>query len=140
MNVQATSALMKKNIRSPDETRSFPNGKVEILRLEDHTVAVVTLRPGWQWSRDVRRIEKTENCLTEHLQYVISGRLMVQMQDGMRIELGPGDFASIPPRHDAWVVGDEPFLAIDFLGMEEYARPREEADYGPEPDEVVGFD
>ena len=140
MSTTATIALMKKNIRSPDETRSFPNGKVEILRLEDRAVAVVTLRPGWQWSRDVRRIEKTENCLTGHLQYVINGRLMVEMQDGVRMELGPGDFVSIPAGHDAWVVGDEPFLAIDLAGMEEYARPREGPGYGAEPDEIVGFD
>jgi mannose-6-phosphate isomerase-like protein (cupin superfamily) len=140
MTMQATLALMKKSIRSPDETRSFPNGKVEILRLEDHAVALVTLRPGWQWSRDVRRIEKTENCLSSHLQYVISGRLMVQMQDGMRIELRPGDFVSIPPGHDAWVLGDEPFLAIDLTGMTEYAKPLEGPGAGPEPDDIVGFD
>jgi mannose-6-phosphate isomerase-like protein (cupin superfamily) len=135
-----TSAAMRKSTLSPDETRTFPNGKVEIVHLQDREAAFVTLKPGWKWSTDIRPSAGTEMCQIAHFQYVLSGRLMVEMEAGSRIELRPGDFASIPPGHDAWVVGDESFTAVDFLGMKEYARPRGAQSYSADLDEIVGFD
>ena len=142
MDMSTTGAigLIKKSISFPDETRTFPNGKVEVVHLGDHCAALVTLRPGWRWSRDVRPIAQTETCLTRHLQYVLSGRLMVQMEDNTLTELSPGDFAYIPSGHDAWVLGEESFVAVDLMGMSDYAGSAEESSYGSEPDEIVGFD
>jgi mannose-6-phosphate isomerase-like protein (cupin superfamily) len=133
-------SAIKKNSGSPDETRAFPNGKVEIFHFQDRDVALVTLKPGWKYSTDVGPIENTSTCHSSHLQYVLSGRLQVAMEDGAKVELAAGDIASIPPGHDAWVLGDDPFVAVDFLGMKEYAKPEEEHGYRPFFDEIVGFD
>jgi mannose-6-phosphate isomerase-like protein (cupin superfamily) len=135
-----TMTVTKKSFRSPDETRTFPNGKVEIIHFEDRAAALVTLRPGWKWSTDVRPLEQAQTCQTTHLQYVISGRLMVEMEGGKQMELSPGDFVLIPPGHDAWVVGNEPFVAVDLLGMTDYAKPQDERGHPIELEEIVGFD
>jgi len=103
-------------------------------------VALVTLQPGWRYSTDVGPIQGTTLCQAGHLQYVIRGRLLVEMEGGMKLELEAGDFASIPPGHDACVLGNEPFVAVDFLGMKEYAQARDEPRYTPDFDEIVGFD
>jgi quercetin dioxygenase-like cupin family protein len=98
-----------------------------LASLEDTTLARVTLKPGWKWSEHIRPMSKTELCEVAHQQYVISGRLMIAMEDGTKMELVPGDFAVIAPGHDAWVLGDEPFVAIDFSpAMKHYARESHE--------------
>jgi quercetin dioxygenase-like cupin family protein len=113
---------MKKNLNAPDKTRRFSNGLLEVIDLEETSFARVTLKPGWRWSQDVRPISGTESCQVAHYQYVLSGRLMIVMDDGSEMELHPGDVAVIPPGHDAWVIGDDEFVAIDFGGMKEYAK------------------
>ncbi len=118
--VTATVEALAKSLESPDLRRDFPNGQMAIVNLGHTVLARIHLEPGWRWSRDVRPTVKTESCQIAHVQYVLSGNLMVQMDDGTQLELKPGDAASIPPGHDAWVVGDEPFVAIDFGGMKEY--------------------
>ena len=85
-----------------------------------------TLQPGWRWSQHVRPLTRTESCQVQHIQYVLSGRLTIRMDDGSRLDLQAGDFAVIAPGHDAWVVGDEPFVAVDFSPeMQTYARVRQ---------------
>ena len=115
--------MQKRNLDSPDETRSFDKGKVEVANFGDITIGRAVLEPGWNWSKSVKTIAKTEYCMAPHTQYVISGRLKVVMDDGTEDEFGPGDAMVIPPGHDAWVVGDEPFVAVDFTGMTNYAKP-----------------
>ena len=117
-----TAKAMVKSLGVPDETRMFNNGKTEIVHLEDITIGRVVLQPGWRWSKDLRPTVKTESCQAVHTQYVISGRLMVAMDDGSKFEIKADDTVLIPPGHDAWVMGDEPFIAIDFTGMKEYAK------------------
>jgi mannose-6-phosphate isomerase-like protein (cupin superfamily) len=117
-----TIKSMKKNFSAPDETRPFNNGKVDVINLGDVTVARISLRPGWKWSKDLKPIAETSSCQSPHVQYVISGRLEVRMDDGSRLELKPGDLVHIPPGHDAWVVGSEPFVAIDLTGLKDYAK------------------
>jgi hypothetical protein len=119
-----TLKCLKKSFTSPDNTRTFNNGKIEFVTLEDTSLARVSLRPGWRWSKDVKPVAGTESCLSPHVQYVISGRLMVEMDDGSKLELKPGDFAHIVPGHDAYVVGTEPFVAVDLAGMKDYATRR----------------
>jgi uncharacterized RmlC-like cupin family protein len=107
--------------KNPDDLRKFTNGKVELANLGDVTIGRITLDPGWKWSNDVKPIVNTSSCQLSHTQYVISGRLRVRMDDGTEQECGPGEALYVPPGHDAWVIGNEPFVAVDFTGMKEYA-------------------
>lgn len=111
-----------KNLGSPDETRTFDNGKVELVKIAGGTVGRQVFQPGWRWSKNVKPVAKTERCQAAHFQYTISGRLHVAMEDGTEFEIGPGEVASIPPGHDAWVVGNEPMVAVDWSGLENYAK------------------
>jgi quercetin dioxygenase-like cupin family protein len=123
--VMLTEALkcVKKNMGNRDVTRECGHGTLEIATIEDTTLARVTLQPGWKWSEHIRPMVNTDSCQAHHAQYVISGRLTIAMDDGSKTELKPGDFACIPAGHDAWVVGNEPFVAIDFSpDMRQYAQ------------------
>ena len=120
--ITETVRLAKKSLDSPDVIRDCGHGKLELVTIEDATIARFTLQPGWKWSEHVRPMMNTESCQVQHLQYVISGRLRVVQADGSQTDLGPGDFASIPAGHDAWVIGDEPFVCVDFSPeMKQYA-------------------
>jgi mannose-6-phosphate isomerase-like protein (cupin superfamily) len=113
---------LQKTFAKPDEVREFPRGRLEFINLPDRTLARVILQPGWRWSVDVRPAVGTPSCQTAHLQYVISGRLLVVTDAGERLELKPGDVVEIGPGHDALVLGNEPFVAIDIAGMKDYAK------------------
>ena len=115
---------VKKNFESPEETRNVDKGTVEILNLGDAQVMRVTFQPGWKWSECVKPVAGTDSCEVGHLVYVNSGRMALKMDDGSEVEIGPGDVASIPPGHDAWIVGDEPFVGLDFQGASNYAKPK----------------
>jgi quercetin dioxygenase-like cupin family protein len=122
-----TMRSMKKNCSSPDQLMDCGHGTMALAILEDTALAKLTLKPGWKWSEHIRPMAKTDSCEVPHQQYVISGRLMVVMEDGTKMELVPGDFAIIAPGHDAWVLGDEPFVAIDFSpAMKNYAQESHE--------------
>ncbi|MCL5410865.1 MAG: cupin domain-containing protein [Patescibacteria group bacterium] len=114
--------MQKKSMDKPDETRSFPNGKVELVKLEGVTFGLATFEPGWKWSESVKPIAKTESCQAPHTNYHLSGRLHVRMNDGTTEEFGPGDIGVIPPGHNAWTVGGEPAVMIDITGMINYAK------------------
>ena len=116
------SAIAKKSLNTPDETRTFPKGKVELATVGGVTFGRATLQPGWKWSESVKPIAKTDSCQAPHTQYVISGRLHIRMDDGTEKEYGPGDVGIIPPGHDAWVVGNEACVSIDITGMTHYAE------------------
>jgi len=118
--------MQKKSLARPDETRSFDKGKVELVTVNDVTFGRATLRPGWRWSSCVKPLAHTRSCEAAHLQYHISGRLHVVMDDGSEMEFGPGDVGHIPPGHDAWVVGNEPVVAVDITGMRDYAKRERE--------------
>jgi mannose-6-phosphate isomerase-like protein (cupin superfamily) len=105
--------------KNPDEVRKLPNGKTDIANLGDATVARMTAEPGWKWSKDVKPIVNTNSCQLSHTQYAISGRLRVRMDDGTEQEFGPGEAMYIPPGHDAWVVGNERFVAVEFSSRKE---------------------
>jgi hypothetical protein len=114
--------MEKKDLRSPDEIRQFPKGKVELVTLGGVTFGRATFEPGWKWSESVKPTVKTKSCEAPHTQYHISGRLRVKMDDGTEKEFGPGDVGVIPSGHDAWVVGNEPAVILDVTGMKEYAK------------------
>ena len=106
----------------PDEVREFPRGKAEILKVGGAEIGRLTFQPGWRWSNDVKPIAGTDLCQAPHMQYHVSGRLHVQMADGTEFDAGPGDVTSLPEGHDAWVVGDEPAVVVDWYGASNYAR------------------
>ena len=113
--------IQGKNMGSPDEVRSFDKGKMDVVALENVTVGKATFEPGWRWSEAVKPIAGTDSCQVPHVGYVISGRMKVVMDDGTEEEFGPDDAVVIPPGHDAWTVGDEPCVILDFAGADEYA-------------------
>jgi len=115
--------IVKKSFDAPDETRPAAKAKVAVVDLGDVQAMRTTFEPGWRWSESVKPIAGTDSCQVLHLTYVISGRMAVRMDDGSEAEFGPGDVGVIPPGHDAWVVGDAPFVGIDFRGGAVYAKP-----------------
>ncbi|MBV8775235.1 MAG: cupin domain-containing protein [Deltaproteobacteria bacterium] len=112
----------QKSFRSPGETRAFPNGKAEILKIGGAQIGRLVFEPGWRWSKDVRPLAKTESCQAPHFQYHVSGRLAIKMDDGTEFVAEPGDLTALPVGHDAWVVGDQPAVVIDWWDASNYAR------------------
>ncbi len=95
---------------------------MEVVTVGGHTIGRATFSPGWRWSQSVKPIANTELCESEHVCYVISGRMGVLMKDGTQAEFGPGDAMYVRPQHDAWVIGQTPCVLIDFLGVANYAK------------------
>jgi quercetin dioxygenase-like cupin family protein len=117
------SSLTKKTLDNPDETRSFDRGKLELASIGGVTFSRVTFEPGWQWSLSVKPIAKTHSCQVHHVGHVISGWMVVKLDNGEELEYGPGDVYDIPPGHDAWIVGDETYVGVDVSGeMTDYAK------------------
>lgn len=124
-NAQTMPAVMqKKSFLRPEDARQFEKGRIEIVTLGEVTFGRATLQPGWRWSTSVKPVVKTESCQAAHLQYHVSGRLHVVMDDGSENEFVAGDVSLLPPGHDAWVVGHEPVVVIDVTGMLNYGKPQ----------------
>ena len=111
-----------KNFGKADEVREFPKGKVDLVNIGGATVGRAVLNPGWKWSTSIQSIAKTKSCEAPHFQYHISGVLRIRMDDGAEFDCKPGDVSLLPPGHDAWVVGNEPVVVVDFQGMVDWAR------------------
>lgn len=112
-----------KNFDSPDETRAFQGkGHAKVVQVAGHTIGKGTFEPGWVWSENVGPIAGTDSCQVEHLAYVVSGRMIIHMDDGQEVEIGPGDVAAIPAGHHAEVPGDEPCVMVDFGEFSDYAK------------------
>lgn len=122
MNLASGKAEVK-SFSNPEEVREFPLGKLELLTIGGVVVGRATFQPGWRWSTSVQPLVKTRSCQAPHFQYQISGKVHVVMDDGTEFDCGPGDVSLLPMGHDAWVVGDEPVVVVDFQGMVDYARP-----------------
>ena len=118
----------KKSLDNPDETRHFVQGKLQTATLGDFKVARAVLEPGWKWSEHVKPIAETESCQVHHTGYVVSGQMKVVMDDRTEMDLGPGDAYVIEPGHDAWIVGNEPFVGVDVSSemVEVFAKEEEE--------------
>lgn len=118
---KATQAEHKR-FSAPDETRPFEKGKVELLHIGGGTVGKLTLEPGWRWSLHVKPIAGTAWCEAPHFQYQVSGVVGIAMADGTTLESRAGDVTVLPSGHDAWVIGDEPVVVIDWYGASNYAK------------------
>ena len=112
----------KKDFAKADEVRVFPKGKVELITIGGATIGRATLEPGWRWSSSVQPIAKTKSCEAPHFQYHIAGTLKVVMDDGTELVCKPGNVSLLPSGHDAWVVGNENVVIVDFQGMVDYAK------------------
>jgi class 3 adenylate cyclase/quercetin dioxygenase-like cupin family protein len=117
--------LRRKRFDAPDEVRTLEKGHVDIVELGELTVGRAVFEPGWRWSDHVKPIVGTASCEVHHLGYVISGQLHCEMNDGASIELRAGDTFEVPPGHDAWVVGDEPWVSVDYAGRRLFAKAPE---------------
>jgi hypothetical protein len=111
-----------KSFGTPDDVREFPKGRVQLVKIGGETVGRAVLEPGWKWSECVKPIAKTGSCQAPHFQYHVSGVLRVRMDDGTEIDCKAGDMSLLPPGHDAWVVGEEPVVVVDFQGMTKFAK------------------
>jgi quercetin dioxygenase-like cupin family protein len=109
------------NLETPTETRTFEKGKFETYRVGPMTLGRATYEPGWKWSEHVGAATGEAMCQVEHIGLVVSGRAAVAMEDGTEHVMEPGDFFHVPPGHDSWVVGSEPYVSIHIMGSEDYA-------------------
>ena len=111
---------------SPSEVRSFDKGKLELVDFDGRTVGKATLAPGWRWSTSVKPLANTESCEAPHFQYHLSGVLHVKMDDGTEKDIRAGEVSVLGAGHDAWVVGDDPVVLVDFQGMGTYATGKKD--------------
>ena len=113
-----------KSFDMPDETRQFhAHGHAEVVQMHGQTVLRSVFEPGWHWTDDVGPIAGTDTCQTHHFGYMVSGRMIVKMDDGTEMECTPGQLVEIMPGHDAWVEGSSPFVGIEVMSAEQYAKP-----------------
>lgn len=111
-----------KRFDTPDEIRKFEKGRFELVTIGGVTVGRARYEPGWRWSVHVGPVIGKKSCDVDHVGLVLQGRAMVKMDDGREFELSAGDFVSVGPGHDSWVVGDEPYVSLHFLGADAYAK------------------
>ena len=111
-----------KSLNAPDEVRNFDKGKVDLVKIGGAMVGRAVLQPGWRWSTSVKPIAKTKSCEAPHFQYHVSGVFHIVMDDGTEKDCKPGDVSLLPSGHDAWVVGNEPVVLVDFQGTIDYAK------------------
>jgi hypothetical protein len=110
-----------KSFNAPDEVRQFPSGRLELINIGGATIGRAIFEPGWRWATSVQPLAKTTSCEAPHFQYHVSGVLRIKMDDGSEFDCQPGDVSLLPSGHDAWVIGHEAAIVVDFQGMIDYA-------------------
>jgi quercetin dioxygenase-like cupin family protein len=110
-----------KRFEAADEIRRFPLGTFEVIKMGGLTIGRASYEPGWKWSEHVGPLTGAASCKVEHAGLVLSGRAAVRMDDGHEFVMEAGDLFTVPAGHDSWVIGDEPYVSLHFLGAEEYA-------------------
>ena len=110
-------------LEHPAEVRTFEKGRFEVYVVGPVTFGRATYEPGWRWSEHVGRPAGETSCQVEHVGLVLSGSAAVRMDDGTEKVMRPGDLFHVPPGHDSWVVGDEPYVSLHVMGSEDYAQP-----------------
>jgi hypothetical protein len=114
--------IEQKDFATPDEVRTFPNGRLELIAIGGSEIGRLVLEPGWRWSQDVKPVAGTDLCEAPHFQYHVSGTLRIRTADGTELDAVPGQVTSLPSGHDAWVVGSEPVVVVDWYGASSYAK------------------
>ena len=114
--------IERKSFKTPDEVRTFEKGKLELLTIGGGVVGKLTLEPGWRWSTHVKQVAGTALCEAPHFQYHVSGKIHIKTSDGQEFDASPGEVTALPAGHDAWVVGNDPVVLIDWSGASNYAK------------------
>jgi quercetin dioxygenase-like cupin family protein len=109
---------------TPDETRTPDKTRVDVVRLEGFSIGRFTFEPGWRWSECIKPVVGTDSCQVSHVGYAVSGQATIRLEDGTEQTIMAGQSYTIPPGHDAWVEGDEPFVAIEVMSAEQFAKPQ----------------
>jgi hypothetical protein len=123
MTTPAASKLFEvKSHETPDEVRTPDKTRIEVVRLNGYTMGRLTFQPGWRWSKCIKPVVKTDLCEASHVGYAITGRLTVQLKDGTQKTIHAGESYSIPPGHEAWVEGSEPFVGLEVMSAEKFAK------------------
>ena len=112
----------QKTFETPDEVRTFERGQLDLLQIGASEIGRLTLQPGWRWSEHVKPMAGTDLCEAPHFQYHLRGTLHIVMSDGAEFDAVAGDVTALPQGHDAWVVGDEPVVVVDWCGASNYAK------------------
>jgi quercetin dioxygenase-like cupin family protein len=113
-----------RRFESPDESRTFPKGRFELVKLGGLTIGRARYEPGWRWSEHVGPDVGRKTCDVEHVGVVVSGHAKVLMDDGEEVDLRTGDLFFVPPGHDSWVVGNEPYVSLHLMGTEQYGKTK----------------
>jgi len=116
--------VILKQFENPDEVRTFEKGKFELVHLGGMTIGRASYEPGWKWSLHVGAATGAKSCMVEHVGLVVSGVSVAAMDDGRIIEMKAGDLFYIAPGHDSWVVGDQPYVSLHFMGANAYAQKK----------------
>jgi hypothetical protein len=119
----AVTTFTTRSHDTPDERRTPPKTQVDIVRLEGFTLGRFTFQPGWRWSECVKPIVGTDTCQLSHVGYAVTGQIVIRLADGREEMIRPGEAYTIPPGHDAWVEGDAPFVGLEVMSAEQFARP-----------------
>ena len=118
------SGVESKSLDAPQETRKFAHGEMHLVTVGGTTVGRATFEPGWRWSTSVKPIVGTDRCENHHVGYALSGHMHVVDAAGIGTEIGAGDAYDIAPGHDAWIVGNDNFVGLEFSSAAEYAKPK----------------
>lgn len=125
-------AVILKRFEQPDETRDMVKGRFELVRIGGMTIGRATYEPGWRWSDHVGPALGQSRCSVEHVGLVVSGCATAAFDNGQVVEMHAGELFYIPPTpHDSWVVGDEPYVSLHFLGADHYAASGEHGSATP---------
>ncbi|MBT2532731.1 cupin domain-containing protein [Arthrobacter sp. ISL-48] len=124
MTANFIRALAVKSFDIPDKKRRPDKAEFDLVTVDDYSVARLILEPGWHWSESAKPTEMTEYCEHNHIGFCVSGSLEIETSDGVRSIIHANDTYALPPGHDEWVVGTEPFVAVEFLGTASLGRPR----------------
>lgn len=120
----SVSRLEVKSHDSPDEVRAPDKTRVEVNNHDGYTIGRFIFQPGWRWSECVKPVAKTDQCQLSHVGYAVSGSIRVHLKDGTEKTISAGESYTIPPGHDAWVEGDKPFVGIEVMSADVYAKPK----------------
>jgi len=111
-----------RNFSTPDELTPFDKENLKIINIGGRTIGRATVQPGWRWSKSLTPLVNAKSCEVPHFQYHVSGTLKVKMDDGTERDLKTGDVSLLRAGHDAWVIGNEPVVVVDFQGMVDYTK------------------
>ena len=117
------AGVESKSLDAPEEVRTPEKTTVDVVNVGPNEVGRFTLEPGWRWSECIKPVVGTDSCQAEHLGYAVSGQIRIEHEDGTSADIGPGQAYYIAPGHEAYVIGDEAFVGVEFKSAGEYAKP-----------------